>query len=124
MSARETVARCWGDNAPDWVLALADEVDRSSQSAAGARIGYTKGTICQVLRNQRRPGSLGRIAAAVQERIMVALVGCPVLGEITVKQCSEEQARPYSSANPLRVRLYRTCRECEHNRNNQEAVNG
>ncbi len=40
------------------------------------------------------------------------IVDCPVLGEITLKRCSRERKTAFSAASPLRVQLFRACKEC------------
>lgn len=112
MSARDTVQRCWGAEAPDWVVALAAACDQSSYAKVGGRIGYTKGTVHQVLHKLRRPGGLGRLEAAVRAQIMDVRVSCPVLGAIRLSECRERRATPFAATNALRVRLYRACRGC------------
>ena len=120
MSARDTVHACWGPDAPDWVWALADECDRSSQRLTAEKIGYTCGTVNQVLRGRRRSESLGNVEDAVRRNIMNAHVECPVLGEISLNRCLEAQARPFAATNPQRVQLWKACRTCHQNRQHQE----
>lgn len=104
----------WGSGAPDWVLALADECDRTSQNRAGLRLGVTGSLINQVLRAAYK-GRLDRIETRVRGELMRQTVACPVLGEISSRQCLDEQSRPRAATNPLRVALYQACRACPHN---------
>ena len=46
---------------------------------------------------------------------MITMVACPVLGVLGRNECLREQAADFSAANPLRVQLYRACRNgCPH----------
>lgn len=101
--------------APDWVLALAREVDAGRSQAALAReLGYSAATISQVLA-AKYPGNLDKIAARVRTAIMSGRLDCPELGEITGQQCLEQQRKPFSSASGRAVRLWRACQGCERN---------
>jgi hypothetical protein len=114
--ALETVRECWPQGAPDWVLALAGECNRTSQRAAGELIGFSGGMVNMVLNGKRPAHTLGNVKAAVRAKLMNESVQCPVLGEIRLTECRENAGRPFAATNPTRVRLWRACRECEHGR--------
>lgn len=112
-SAVQTATESWAGNEPEWVRVLAGRCDElESQSKAAHEIGYSAGAVNQVLRNKYR-GNLGKVESAVREFLMGDTVLCPVLGEILVSECRENQQRSFSSANALRVQLYRACSNCE-----------
>lgn len=117
MSGRRNVAAmdAWGDHVPDWVLVLADECDRVGQAVTARRIGFGTSTVNEVIRNKYK-GRLDNVEAAVRGAFMGSTVQCPVLDEIAVDLCLENQKRPFSSANPTRVALHRACKTCKHNR--------
>lgn len=75
------------------------------------RIGYTKSAVCHVLKGSYK-GRPDRILKAVEEKFSQETVECPVLGEIALSRCVEERSRPFAATNPLRVQLYRMCKEC------------
>ena len=83
----------------------------SSQASVARQLGYKPSTICQIL-NGSYPGSPENVLAKVEEIFGGTMVNCPVVGEITLRKCREHQDRPFAATNPLRVRLYRACREC------------
>ena len=100
----------------DWLEMLREECERTSQEAAGRRIGYSGSTVNQVLAGKYK-GDLRAIEKAVSGALMSAVVECPVLGSLATNRCIEEQRRPLVSTNPLRVRLYKACRAgCPHSR--------
>lgn len=107
----------WGDPLPDWVLALAEECDSTSQGKTGPKIGY-KGAavVCAVLNNNYR-GDMAAVEGAVAGALMSATVGCPVDGEIAKNLCIKNQRMKLTTTSPRRIRLYRACRAgCVHYR--------
>lgn len=116
MSAtRKTAIAAWGDPAPDWIVVLADECDRTSLRDVASRLGAGKSTLNEVLRKKYR-GRTANIEAAVRGAFMGSTVECPVLDEIAVDLCMHNQKLPFSTANPVRVALHRACPTCPHNR--------
>ena len=83
-----------------------------SQAKIGKMLGYSPATISQVL-SEKYPGDLGTLLAKVEEIFGSTTVECPILGTILLGQCVDERNKPFSSANPTRVRLYVACRKCE-----------
>lgn len=100
--------RAWGAP-PDWVLQLAKLCDEKSQTAAARDIGYSNGTVNQVINNKWTSGT-AKIEAAVRGLLMNQNVNCPVLGEIATHTCIETQRRPFRPTNSTRVQLYKACR--------------
>lgn len=104
----------WGDELPDWVAAIAAEADRTSEKEAASRMGYSPMVIYEVIR-RRYGGSYANVEDAARASIMRAVIECPVLGAIDGSSCIKHQKAPYSSANPLRIQLFRACRHgCPH----------
>ena len=103
----------WGDPLPDWVRALAEACDVFGMRKIAEKIGVSPASLSLAI-NKRR-GDPSFVKARVEAVIMVTIVACPVLGVMGIVDCRKEQARPFSSANPLRVKLYRACRSgCVH----------
>jgi len=116
MTAVETARRARNGDLPDWVRALAEECDRTSQRAAAARIGYSAAAVNQVLAGKYRAPET-RVELAVRAALLAAEVCCPVAGVIPAARCLENQRLPWASTNPQRVALYRACRNgCPHSR--------
>ncbi len=104
-----TARAAWGKDCPDWIVALARACDQMSQNAAGKRLGVSGAAVNQVLR-RRYAGRMDRLEARVRGELMRATVMCPVLEEISSRQCQDEQRRAFATTNPQRVRLYHACR--------------
>jgi len=116
-----TVAASWGDDAPDWVAALADECTRSSQAKAAAVIGRSPAVVSQAL-HRRYPGDMNLLEELVRARIMGAAVACPALGDLPLSECRDwrDKASAFMSTNALRVRMFRACSHCPLNRKGSE----
>src|SRR6266571_366108 len=64
-----TVARKWGAHPPAWILALAEECDRSSQGKAAKRLGVSTTVVNQALQNLYE-GRLDRFEQRVRGELM------------------------------------------------------
>ena len=114
--ANEKAAReAWGAGLPGWVATLAARCDElGSQGAAATAIGYSAGTVNQVI-HKSYGGALGRVEKAVNGAFAGATVECPVLGEIKADRCRLFQNRKPAGANTLGLKLWRACRAgCPH----------
>jgi len=78
---------------PDWVVILAEEANRTTQTAAAKRIGYSGGAVSSVLRGTYL-GDMGAVEQKVRGALMGVTVDCPVLAEIGRDQCLDEQKSP------------------------------
>lgn len=107
----DRVARLWGAKPPDWIAALAAECDRTSQGQCATRLGISSAAVNQVLGHAYK-GRLDRIEQRVRGELMRETVVCPVLGEISRRDCLDYQARKFRPTNPLRVQLYTACPAC------------
>jgi hypothetical protein len=114
----------WGAAMPDWVEALAIEASRTSLQPAAKRIGYSDGLVSYVLAKKYR-GDIARVEAKVRGALMSATVTCPVVGEIGLDRCLDEQKMENTGASSIRAQLYRACRSgCPHSRIPQESDDG
>ncbi len=105
----------------DWIEALRQECDRTSQNQAAKRLGVSPAMISQVLKGKYPAGTYS-LEGRVRGELMGECVECPALGEISRKICLDWQARPFSLASPLHVRVYRACRGgCIHSQISQLA---
>ena len=117
VTARRKVEAAWGDAAPDWLLVLADECDRTNQARAAERIKYSGGVVSQLLSNKAEKYDLAKIEKMVRGALMGTTVECPALQEIPLDQCLWEQAQPKSSASAQRNEIWLACRSsCPHSR--------
>lgn len=117
MSANLTAAvEAWGAALPAWVRALADACDAKSQGAVAKRLGVSSTMVNLALR-ARYEGDLDKLEGRVRGEILRETVACPVLGEITKRDCIDHQGRPYACTNAVRTLLFQACRGgCEHYR--------
>ena len=56
MTAMERATTAWGRTAPDWIIALAEECDRTSQRRAAERISYSPAAVNQILSKTYKAG--------------------------------------------------------------------
>jgi hypothetical protein len=106
----------WGAALPDWVETLALEANRTTSAKAARRIGYSGGLLTGVF-GKKYNGDLVRVEAKVRGALMSATVVCPVVGEIGLDRCLNEQKMGNTGASSIRARLYRGCRGgCPHSR--------
>jgi transcriptional regulator with XRE-family HTH domain len=88
--------------------------EHGSQAKVGKRLGYSSATVSQVL-SGNYGGQLDAFLTRVEEVFGKAEISCPVLGEILLPECVEERRKPFTTANPHRVRMFQACRVCPHN---------
>lgn len=106
--------RAWGKAIPDWVKVLAERCDsHSSQTKVAAELEISPSAVNQVLARAYK-GRIDRIEAKVRGVYMRAVVACPVLGEISTRDCLDNQAkaRTFKATNPLRRALFTACKTC------------
>jgi hypothetical protein len=85
-----------------------------SQAKVGRRLGYSSTTVSQVLSGSYG-GQLDAFLTRVEEVFGTTEMDCPILGVITLPVCVEERRKPFTTANPHRVRMFQACRRCPHN---------
>lgn len=116
MSAIETAKQHWGENMPDWIEVLALEADKSSQNKIAQKIGKSSAAISHIY-----PGTIENVEAAVRANLMNGSHECPVFGTILIRECLENQSRPFcGSGNPNKIRLFKACRNCKFNKRQGE----
>lgn len=106
-------ARAWGANPPDWIVVLAAECDKKTQTAVGVELDCSPSAVNQILARSYQ-GRMDRFEAKVRGRYMKATVVCPVLGEIATNDClaNQAQAKRFKATNPLRRALFSACQTC------------
>lgn len=118
MNALLKAQSAWGENIPGWVVVLAEECDRTSQKKTSNLIAYSTSVVSNVLAN-KYPGVLEAVEQAVKGALLAETVNCPVYGDLKGHHCMEYQRKPFAATNPIRVRLYKACRNsCPHSRIN------
>jgi DNA-binding transcriptional regulator YdaS (Cro superfamily) len=103
----------WGKATPDWIVALAAACDASTQGKVAERLGISDSAVNQALGNVYA-GRIDRIEARVRGEYMKATVTCPVLDEISTRDCiaNQERNKKFRPTNDLRVRLKKACPLC------------
>lgn len=103
-----------GSKRPDWIEELARQCEASSQKKVAKVLGVSAAVVNQVLQ-LKYPGDLKGVENRVRGAFMAQVVACPVLGELSSKECMDWQRKPFAATNPLRVQMYRACRGgCPH----------
>ena len=121
MSALEKARAGYGNDLPDWIVALAKEVDATSQNRTAKRLGYTASVVSAVL-----GGTYAARTESIEDRVrgilMSAMIPCPMLGQIGPHDCQTWRARQRkgSAANSFHIRMAAACRKCP--RNQKEAA--
>jgi ABC-type uncharacterized transport system ATPase subunit len=101
---------------PEWVLALAEDCNRSTQKKVAEKIGIGASTISQILGNNYG-GKTHQIADRLSGVYLAKMVQCPVLGEIPRHRCLDQQGRSFRATSAMRVQLYHACRGgCPHSK--------
>lgn len=93
----------------DWIEALHAECERTSQARAAVRLGVSASMVNQVLRGAYKADT-SRLEARVRGELMAEVVICPVVGELSRRVCQDIQRQPFAATNPMRVELFRACR--------------
>lgn len=111
--ALQRMRDAWGDEAPEWIVGLADQCAASSQNKVAAKLGYSAAVVSMVL--ARRYG--GDMEAVRQRYLGVyesAVVECPEMGRIPTHHCQDwrRKARALNASNTMRVRMFRACNRC------------
>lgn len=114
-SAVAIAREAWGDDLPDWVEALAQECQRTSQNKAAQVLGYSNGAVSMVIRNKYVANSQG-IEMAVRGALMSESIDCPFIGMIGKDVCRQWRIKRKRGvrANRLQIQMARACGECLH----------
>ncbi|EAU53559.1 helix-turn-helix domain-containing protein [Mariprofundus ferrooxydans] len=99
-----------------WIIVLRKACKINSQAAVATQIGMSPAVVNQVLKGTYN-GRLDNVQKRVEGALMGITVDCPVIGDIPLNRCIENQSRPFAATNPLRVMLHRACKTCRNNRN-------
>lgn len=92
-----------------WLEALREQCEQHSQKWAGDQIGYSAAVVNQVLKGVYK-GDVNKVEKAVKGAFLNETVQCPVLGTVAGHVCLEHQKQPFAAINPVRVKLYKACR--------------
>jgi len=113
LSNVEKAKAAWGD-LPDWVMAMAQECDATTQAAVGRRLNYSGAVINQILKNTYGAKSYDAIENRVRGELMSAFVNCPATGEIRLSVCLDNQrhAGGNNRTSAYRARMVKACGEC------------
>lgn len=110
-SAKTPPAKALPQDAMDALLELKKH---HTQADIARRIGVSDAAISAALRG-RYIGNVDALAERIRGELLNQTVRCPILGEITSRICQDERKKPFHTANPMRVQLWRACKVCPHN---------
>jgi len=99
-----------------WIESLKNACKASSQAVVATRIGMSPAVVNQVLKGCYQ-GNLSNVQRRVEGALMGATVDCPMIGDMPLNRCIDNQTRPFAATNPLRVALHRACKSCPENHN-------
>lgn len=97
---------------PDQMGLLTAQVGKLGQAEVARQLGYSASAINQVVHGTYN-GDVSTILAKVELVFGQSTVDCPELGEISLRKCAEMKARPFAATNPMRVALYKACKQCD-----------
>jgi hypothetical protein len=87
---------------------------KGGKARAARELGYSAPVITQLLKEPPEySGSMENVTRKIIETYGGRTVSCPILGDIPLAQCREEQKKPFRGTNEQAVQLYRACRSCE-----------
>ncbi len=98
-----------------WIEALKLACATNSQAIVGAKIGMSPAVVNQVLKGCYN-GNMLNVQRRVEGALLGVTVDCPVIGDLLLNRCMENQIRPFAATNPLRVQLHRACKTCPENK--------
>lgn len=94
---------------PDWVDVLREQCKKASQKKTADKIGYSPAVVNQVLKGTYK-GDVVAVEQAVRGALMNTTVDCPVMGAMLGDECLRHQRQPFAATNPMRLKLYKACR--------------
>lgn len=98
----------------DALEALRQLCATTTQAEVARRLGVSDASISGALKG-RYIGNVERLAERVRGELLNAKVTCPELGDITTRICQDEREKPFHTASPMRVRIWRACQACPNN---------
>lgn len=122
MSGPVDIARsAWGDDLPDWVLALAQACAASSQNRVAQDLERSASLVSNVLR-RKYPGDMASIEERVRGVYMRAVVECPVFGDLPTDRCQmwRKRSQSPSGRNTQHVWMRKACNRCPVNKGASE----
>lgn len=108
------------DERPDWYVALKVACEAEGQTAVAKRLDVCKATVSLLL-SGKYGARTEHLEARIRAVLMKATCQCPVLGEIPLSYCHEQQGPLELITSHLTVQLYRACQTCPNSRSNATA---
>lgn len=118
MSHIDKALAAWGDALPDWVRALAEEADRTSQNVVARLVGYSASAISATIGGTYAAKDTKPLEQAVRAKLMRAAVACPECGGMPLDQClvwRKRAAGDFVPLGSLHRMMRRACQSCPHN---------
>ncbi|MGA0569619.1 hypothetical protein ACO2Q9_02740 [Variovorax sp. VNK109] len=86
-----------------------------TQTRAAEELGVSAAVVNNLLKD-RYLGNVATMADRIRGQFMAETVRCPVLGELSKRDCLDNQQRPLVFTNALRSRLFQACKTCPNRR--------
>lgn len=119
----EKANEAFGGTPPDWIVALAEHLDRVGLETTAETIGYSGSAISTAVRNIYK-GDVGRVEEKVRGALMGLTVHCQIIGELSRSACLDWQGKPKAATSAHRMLMYRACRNNCPNFRSKGASNG
>ena len=115
MSSLSKAQEAWGeDSLPDWVEALANACDRSSQNRVAQKLERSASLVSCVL-GKSYSGNMKAVEEIVRGTLMHETIRCPGLGDIEKQVCRKWRGRAAEPLDPINsqyVQMHRACHRC------------
>ncbi len=108
-SIEEIAIEAWPPECPVWIIELAKSCDHIGLDQTAISFEIEAVAVSKIIRNDFFT-DYTKIKDKVENIVFDKKVVCPILGEIQANKCLDQQARKFSIANSIRVRLYQACR--------------
>lgn len=107
MNAVQRTEAAWGHDMPHWVAALAKACDAHSLRKVAGMLKVSPALISLTLRRKSKGEEL--LQGRVNNRLLVSMIVCPVLGLLDATSCIYEQKQELKTTNTQRIQLFKAC---------------
>lgn len=104
---------------PDVKAALQTAVTRfNSQTKVAEELGVSTAVVSTLLKDKYL-GNVEGMEQRIRGQYMAETVLCPVMGNLSKRNCLDNQALPMAFTNPVRAALGRACKTCPLSKGDQ-----
>lgn len=73
---------------------------------------HISSAVVSTLLKDKYPGNVEAMEQRIRGQFMAETVRCPVMGDLSKRNCLDNQALPQAFTNPVRAALGRACKTC------------